>query len=156
MHGSRAENAATITTSSDDATAMTTDPFRELLACPRCDAPLVEGGSAWRCAGCEVDFPLVAGIPWLFAEPNAALGEWRGRLHFALQRLERERQQLEAALADPALRPETRTRLDGPSARRASTARACERYSSRSSSSSTRPATKLTSRCARGYRRIKV
>ncbi len=92
---------------------MTTDLFRELLACPRCDAPLVAAGTAWRCAGCEVDFPLVAGIPWLFAEPNAALGEWRGRLHFALQRLERERQQVVAALANRALRLETRTRLDG-------------------------------------------
>ena len=69
----------------------TADTLRDLLACPRCDAPLTAGGAEWRCAGCNVDFPLVAGIPWLFAEPNAALGEWRGRLHFSLQHLERER-----------------------------------------------------------------
>ena len=50
--------------------------------------------------------------PWLFAEPNAALGEWRGRLHFSLQRLERERQQLAAALASTTLRPATRARLE--------------------------------------------
>jgi SAM-dependent methyltransferase len=86
--------------------------LRDLLACPRCDAPLAEAGAAWRCAGCDVDFPRVAGIPWLFAEPSAALGEWRGRLHFSLQRLERERQQTAAALASPALRPATRTRLE--------------------------------------------
>jgi hypothetical protein len=92
---------------------MTTDLLRELLACPRCDAPLAAAGTAWRCAGCEVDFPRVAGIPWLFAEPNAALGEWRGRLHFSLQRLERERQQIAAALANPALRQQTRARLEG-------------------------------------------
>ena len=90
---------ATITTLSDEPTAMTADALRELLACPRCDAPLADGGTAWRCAGCEVDFPHVAGIPWLFAEPNAALDEWRGRLHFSLQKLERERQQIAAALA---------------------------------------------------------
>src|SRR5690349_4933023 len=92
----------------------TADTLRELLACPRCDAPLAEAGAAWRCAGCDVEFPSVAGIPWLFAEANSALGEWRGRLHFSLQRLERERQQAAAALASAAapLRPATRARLE--------------------------------------------
>ena len=84
----------------------------DVLACPRCDAPLA-AGAAWRCAGCNVDFPLVAGIPWLFAEPNAALGEWRGRLHFSLQHLERERQRVASALADASLRAATRARLEG-------------------------------------------
>ena len=88
------------------------DDLRALLACPRCDGPLSSAAATWRCAGCEVDFPLVAGIAWLFAEPNAALGEWRGRLHFSLQRLERERQQLAAALASAAPRPATRARLE--------------------------------------------
>jgi hypothetical protein len=90
----------------------TADTLRDLLACPRCDAPLASDGSAWRCAGCAVAFPRVAGLPWLFAEPNAALGEWRGRLHFSLQKLERERLQAAAALADTGLRQETRTRLE--------------------------------------------
>jgi hypothetical protein len=98
---------------SDEPTATTTsNALGDLLACPRCDAPLAEAGAAWRCAGCEVDFPRVAGIPWLFAEPNAALGEWRGRLHFSLQRLERERQDVAAALAGAAQRPATRARLE--------------------------------------------
>ena len=91
---------------------MTTDTLQDLLACPRCDAPLARAGEAWRCAGCDVDFPLVAGIPWLFAEPNAALGEWRGRLHFALQKLEHERQQVAAALSAAELGPATRARLE--------------------------------------------
>ncbi len=90
----------------------TADVLRELLACPRCDAPLAANGAAWRCAGCAVDFPELAGVPWLFAEPNAALGEWRGRLHFSLQRLERERQQLANASTGANLRPATRTRLE--------------------------------------------
>jgi hypothetical protein len=90
----------------------TADDLRDLLACPRCDAPLAAAGATWECAGCEVDFPQVAGLPWLFAEPNAALGEWRGRLHFSLQRLEREREQLEAALTSTTLRPATRARLE--------------------------------------------
>src|SRR5690349_15687125 len=91
----------------------TADTLRELLACPRCDAPLVEPVAAWRCAGCDVEFPSVAGIPWLLAEASAALGEWRGRLHSSLQRLERERQQTAAALGAAApLRPATRMRLE--------------------------------------------
>jgi hypothetical protein len=90
---------------------MNDSALRDVLACPRCDAPLAEAGAAWRCAGCDVEFPRVARIPWLFAEPNAALGEWRGRLHFSLQKLERERQQVAASLASEALRPATRARL---------------------------------------------
>jgi hypothetical protein len=90
----------------------TADDLRKLLACPRCDAPLARADAAWRCAGCAVDFPQIAGMPWLFAEPNAALGEWRGRLHFSLQRLERERQQLATSLTNTALQPATRARLE--------------------------------------------
>jgi hypothetical protein len=112
VHGPRERNPATITPP-DDANVMTTaDMLRDLLACPRCDAPLASDGEAWRCAGCAVTFPRVAGVPWLFAEPNAALGEWRGRLHFALQKLERERRQVATALAAPALRAATRARLE--------------------------------------------
>jgi hypothetical protein len=87
------------------------DDLAALLACPRCDRSLQRAASGWRCGGCRVDFPLVGGIPWLFAEPNATLGEWRGRLHFSLQRLDRERQQLAVAATSPELRGLTRTRL---------------------------------------------
>ena len=76
----------------------TAAPLAAMLACPRCDQPLADGPSRLRCAGCRTDFPSIDAIPWLFAEPNAALGEWRGRLHFALQRTEREAKQLRAAL----------------------------------------------------------
>ena len=100
-------------TLSDEPTAKTTaDALSEILACPRCDAPLTGSSQARSCAGCEVDFPHIAGIPWLFAEPNAALDEWRSRLHFSLQKLERERQQVAAALESESLLPATRTRLD--------------------------------------------
>ncbi|HUQ52263.1 MAG TPA: class I SAM-dependent methyltransferase [Gammaproteobacteria bacterium] len=59
-----------------------------------------------------MDFPSVGGLPWLFAEPNAALGEWRGRLHFSLQRQEREHAQLAAALTSKTLSAATRARLE--------------------------------------------
>jgi hypothetical protein len=83
-----------------------------VLACPRCDRALEIAGEAWRCAGCRVDFPRLAGIPWLFAEPEAALGEWRGRLHFALAKLDHERRELSAALDEKGLSGLTRGRLE--------------------------------------------
>jgi SAM-dependent methyltransferase/uncharacterized protein YbaR (Trm112 family) len=62
-----------------------------LLACPRCDkTPLEQSGETYHCKACDIDFPSVNGIPWMFAEPRAALGEWRGRLRFALQKLSHE------------------------------------------------------------------
>ena len=91
---------------------MTAEPYDHLLACPRCDRALETADDGWRCPGCRVDFPRLAGIPWLFAEPLAALGEWRGRLHFSLQRLDRERRQLQAALEDTSLRSATRARIE--------------------------------------------
>jgi uncharacterized protein YbaR (Trm112 family)/SAM-dependent methyltransferase len=63
----------------------------EILACPRCDkTPLQTSDSALHCKACKIDFPLIDGMPWMFAEPQSALGEWRGRLHFSLQQLSEE------------------------------------------------------------------
>jgi len=70
-----------------------------LLACPRCDtAPLDQTPKGYRCPACSVDFPSFEEIPWLFAEPVAALGEWRNRFGFALSKLDQEHKQLGAAL----------------------------------------------------------
>jgi uncharacterized protein YbaR (Trm112 family) len=75
-----------------------------IFACPRCDkTPLESSDEQLRCTGCSVDFPRIGGIHWLFAEPVAALGEWRGRLHFQLQSLARDEQRLRHALDDAAL-----------------------------------------------------
>ena len=87
-------------------------PLSALLACPRCDRALESSGEGWACAGCHVTFPEIGTLPWLFAEPNASLDEWRGRLHFALQRLGRERQQRDQALGEEGLRSATRARLE--------------------------------------------
>ena len=77
------------------------DGLAALTACPRCDkAPLTASADGYRCGACNVDFPVVDGIPWLFAEPDASIGEWRNRLHFALQQLATESQQIRAALDD--------------------------------------------------------
>ena len=74
------------------------------LACPRCDkAPLETTGVGYHCKACKTDFPSIGGIPWMFAEPQAALGEWRGRLQFALQKLSQEVAALEQDLKNKAL-----------------------------------------------------
>ena len=86
--------------------------FEDQLACPRCDkTPLSVKDDRYRCEACKIDFPSLDGIPWLFAEPQAALGEWRGRLHFVLQTLARDTASVDAELAGKELRPLTRRRL---------------------------------------------
>ncbi len=85
----------------------------ELLACPRCDkAPLEHEDGQYRCGACDVDFPSIDGIPFMFAEPKASLGEWRSRLQFALQTLSHEIAGLERELGNKDLRPLTRRRVE--------------------------------------------
>ncbi len=84
----------------------------DLLACPRCDkTPLDAQDRGFRCRACKVDFPHLNGIPWLFAEPDASLAEWRGRLHSALQGIGRELDALDAELLQRDLRETTRARV---------------------------------------------
>ena len=85
----------------------------DLLACPRCDATrLVKNSGMYRCNGCKTEFPSIDGIPWLFADPGATLGEWRNRLQFELKRLAREAQLLRAELDGHVPLPQTRKRLE--------------------------------------------
>jgi uncharacterized protein YbaR (Trm112 family)/ubiquinone/menaquinone biosynthesis C-methylase UbiE len=84
-----------------------------LLACPRCDkSPLERDEEHLHCTACKVDFPLLNGIPWMFAEPLATLGEWRGRLTFALQQLGHEIGGLEQELRKDDLHSLTRRRVE--------------------------------------------
>ena len=84
-----------------------------LLACPRCDkTPLESGENTSHCKACNIDFPHVGGIPWLFAEPHAALGEWRARLQFALQQLGHEIAGLEQELKNTELSALARRRVE--------------------------------------------
>ena len=79
---------------------MSTDSrLSELLACPRCDkTPLSVQDDQYYCAACKVPFPFIGGIPWLFADVEASLGEWRNRLHFELRSLAHEIQRLSDAI----------------------------------------------------------
>ncbi len=88
------------------------DRLTELTACPRCDtAPLLVKDNHYRCGGCKTTFPSVADIPWLFAEPDATLGEWRNRLHFALQQLANDAQRITSELKEKNIHELTRRRL---------------------------------------------
>ena len=83
------------------------------LACPRCDkTPLQANDGALHCSACKVDFPALDGMPWLFAEPQAALGEWRGRLQFALQQISHEVDGLRQELGNDELLAQTRQRVE--------------------------------------------
>ena len=84
-----------------------------LLACPRCDkTPLERSDDRFHCRACKIDFPSVDGIPWMFAEPQATLGEWRGRLQFALQQLSHEIAGLEQELKNKDLPALARRRVE--------------------------------------------
>jgi len=85
--------------------------FVELLGCPRCSKPLVDGPPL-RCEHCRVDYPDIGGIPWLFAEPTAALAEWRQRMHRLLKQWETDAARTQTALRTAGLHPLTRRRLE--------------------------------------------
>ncbi|MCP4299178.1 MAG: hypothetical protein GY783_01215, partial [Gammaproteobacteria bacterium] len=65
-----------------------------------------------QCKACKVDFPSLNGIPWMFAEPQATLGEWRGRLQYTLQQASHEIAGLEKELENKDLHSLTRRRVE--------------------------------------------
>jgi SAM-dependent methyltransferase len=58
-----------------------------------------------------VAFPVVGGLPWLYADPQAALGQWRARVHGYLAGLEAQAARYRASLTDEVARASTRNRL---------------------------------------------
>jgi uncharacterized protein YbaR (Trm112 family) len=93
---------------------MTSNPdLATVLACPRCDlTPLEAQEETFYCAGCKIAFPTLAGMPWLFAEPESAFAEWRARWHFALRVIEQRIARIDHALTEHDLRPSARARLN--------------------------------------------
>ena len=87
--------------------------LNSLLACPRCDkSPLEAKEDSLYCNACKVEYPTLEGMPWMFAEPQATLGEWRGRLQFALQKLSEESASLEAELQLADISPLAKRRVE--------------------------------------------
>ncbi len=83
----------------------------ELLACPRCDTPLKDTATGHHCGACRLDFPKLGGLPWLFAEPDFALGEWRARANHAIQETATRAHSMELELDDESLGKKTKERL---------------------------------------------
>lgn len=83
-----------------------------LLACPACSRALTRASDGVACLSCRKDYPLLAGVPWLFPEPRAARHEWRERLHFLLQHERRQAASLRAELEAEGLGELTRARLE--------------------------------------------
>jgi ubiquinone/menaquinone biosynthesis C-methylase UbiE/uncharacterized protein YbaR (Trm112 family) len=85
----------------------------QFIACPRCDkTPLEASDDALHCKACKVDFPVLEDMPWMFSEPQAALGEWRGRLQFSLQQLSHEIAGLDKELESKAISPLAKRRVE--------------------------------------------
>lgn len=82
------------------------------FACPRCDRELGISEAGYRCDGCKVDFPRLGGLPWLFAEPNAAIAEWRSRFDYLLNVLKANTERYLAAARRHDLPDTTKNRLD--------------------------------------------
>jgi SAM-dependent methyltransferase/uncharacterized protein YbaR (Trm112 family) len=86
--------------------------LEDLLACPRCDAALATvADDDFHCPACQVSFPQLNGLPFLFAEPDAAWGEWQARVNYELRRLESRARRLDQSLSADELHPATQARL---------------------------------------------
>jgi len=84
-----------------------------VLCCPRCRrGSLAPQSAGWLCDACSSGYPVIGGIPWLFADPRQALGEWRGRLGLLNQHLASEASAMRAEAAGPGITPATRRRLE--------------------------------------------
>ncbi len=86
----------------------------DILSCPQCGAEALapgDGASALACKACTTRFPAIDGIPWLVADPEAILGEWRDRLHRLVLELQKDAERVRAELEGKGLRTATRSRL---------------------------------------------
>ncbi|MEJ2087080.1 MAG: methyltransferase domain-containing protein, partial [Gammaproteobacteria bacterium] len=81
--------------------------LQDIVACPRCLTPLVE----FVCRACDVEYPVLDGVPWLVADPACARLEWRNRWQMALADLEARQRAAREALASDRSAP-TRERLE--------------------------------------------
>ena len=90
---------------------MTSDPLLN-FACPRCDKALNAGEDGYLCSACDVTYPIVGDIPWLFSEPGASLHEWRNRLHMAIQTVSHEISGIETELKSKNIRSLAKRRLE--------------------------------------------
>jgi uncharacterized protein YbaR (Trm112 family) len=84
-----------------------------VLACPRCwRGALTLERAGWMCGACSSGFPVIGGVPWLFADPKQALAEWRGRGGLLCQQLGSEAAAMRRESTSADLAASTRRRLE--------------------------------------------
>ncbi|MEM1263136.1 MAG: hypothetical protein AAGH76_12125 [Pseudomonadota bacterium] len=92
------------------------DPLAEaltaILACPRSDGTVEVSDGALFCAASNTRYPIIDGVPWLFAEPDIALAEWRHRFRHADAMLASEISALTSARDNDGISALTTQRLD--------------------------------------------
>lgn len=86
--------------------------LEDVLLCPRCShGKLRRTREMLVCEACSAGFPVIAGIPWLLPEPQAAAADWRNRLNLLNEELLHESRAHREALAKPNLSAAGRERL---------------------------------------------
>lgn len=71
--------------------------YLQHLHCPTCCSRLETVDKKVTCIGCKLSFPLIDGVPWLFANPGEALAGWRVRFNALLGSVQNEEDQIKAA-----------------------------------------------------------
>ena len=74
--------------------------------------PLAKNKNDYTCGACRTKFPLLNGIPWLFADPGTSLGEWRQRWNFAIEKLQNDGTRVDEAMKQRGLSGLTLKRLE--------------------------------------------
>jgi hypothetical protein len=84
--------------------------FWNLLRCPSCGGTLTPGDEI-ACGACGARYPTVDGVPWLCADAEGVLGDWRSRSRALITQLTAQSAAYRAALTDDVRRAATRNRL---------------------------------------------
>lgn len=83
------------------------------LACPQCGAASLRSlQRLFACEACGTRYPQLADVPWLFAEPDYRITEWRQRFTLLLREYEQQCAALRAEAGADGLRPAARARLE--------------------------------------------
>jgi SAM-dependent methyltransferase len=83
-----------------------------LLACPHCGAARMEAsGNDLVCGACAAKAPIVCKIPWLYADPEARLWEWRTLTTLKRRELEQDEDRIKEAQKAPGLTEAGQKRL---------------------------------------------
>lgn len=64
---------------------MISNVLSEILNCPTCEGELTSKSGQLYCAKCRLKYPILNGIPWVFAAPDAMMLDWQQRAQYQLQ-----------------------------------------------------------------------